>query len=147
MKVKDLMRTNVVTLHVTDALAIAEDIMNMGRIRHLPVVDADNNRVVGLVTQRDLFKASISSVLGFDRTKEHEWLGKVTVRDVMTKKLTMIAPEGGVVEAVDKLVTDKIGCLPVVDAQGKLLGLLTETDCLRCFRDLLKMGTFKDWLS
>jgi acetoin utilization protein AcuB len=146
MKVKDLMRTNVVTLHVTDALAIAEDIMNMGRIRHLPVVDADN-RVVGIVTQRDLFKASISSVLGFDRTKEHEWLGKVTVRDVMTKKVTMIAPEGGVVEAVDKLVTDKIGCLPVVDGQGKLLGLLTETDCLRCFRDLLKMGTFKDWLS
>lgn len=146
MKVKDLMRTNVVTLHVTDALAIAEDIMNMGRIRHLPVVDADN-RVVGLVTQRDLFKASISSVLGFDRTKEHEWLGKVTVRDVMTKKVTMIAPEGGVVEAVDKLVTDKIGCLPVVDAQDKLVGLLTETDCLRCFRDLLKMGTFKDWLS
>lgn len=146
MKVKDLMRTNVVTLHVTDALAIAEDIMNMGRIRHLPVVDADN-RVVGIVTQRDLFKASISSVLGFDRTKEHEWLGKVTVRDVMTKKVTMIAPEGGVVEAVDKLVTDKIGCLPVVDAQDKLVGLLTETDCLRCFRDLLKMGTFKDWLS
>jgi len=146
MKVKDLMRTNVVTLHVTDALAIAEDIMNMGRIRHLPVVDADN-RVVGLVTQRDLFKASISSVLGFDRTKEHEWLGKVTVRDVMTKKVTMIAPEGGVVEAVDKLVTDKIGCLPVADAQDKLVGLLTETDCLRCFRDLLKMGTFKDWLS
>lgn len=146
MKVKDLMRTNVVTLHVTDALAIAEDIMNMGRIRHLPVVDADN-RVVGLVTQRDLFKASISSVLGFDRTKEHEWLGKVTVRDVMTKKVTMIASEGGVVEAVDKLVTDKIGCLPVVDAQDKLVGLLTETDCLRCFRDLLKMGTFKDWLS
>lgn len=140
------MRTNVVTLHVTDALAIAEDIMNMGRIRHLPVVDADN-RVVGLVTQRDLFKASISSVLGFDRTKEHEWLGKVTVRDIMTKKVTMIEPEGGVVEAVDKLVTDKIGCLPVVDGQGKLLGLLTETDCLRCFRDLLKMGTFKDWLS
>lgn len=135
MKVKDLMRTNVVTLHVTDALAIAEDIMNMGRIRHLPVVDADN-RVVGLVTQRDLFKASISSVLGFDRTKEHEWLGKVTVRDVMTKKVTMIAPEGGVVEAVDKLVTDKIGCLPVVDAQDKLVGLLTETDCLRCFHDL-----------
>jgi CBS domain-containing protein len=99
------------------------------------------------VTQRDLFKASISSVLGFDRTKEHEWLGKVTVRDVMTKKVTMIAPEGGVVEAVDKLVTDKIGCLPVVDAQDKLVGLLTETDCLRCFHDLLKMGTFKDWLS
>ncbi|MBI3301383.1 MAG: CBS domain-containing protein [Deltaproteobacteria bacterium] len=146
MKVKDLMRTNVVTLHAADTLGIAEDIMSMGRVRHLPVVDVDN-RAVGIVTQRDLFRASISSVLGFDRAKEHEWLGKVTVKDVMTKKVTMIGPEAGVVEAVDKMVTEKFGCLPVVDEHGKLVGLLTETDCLRCFRDLLKMGTFKEWLS
>ena len=146
MKVQDLMRTNVVTLHSSDALDIAADIMNMGRIRHLPVVDADN-RVVGIVTQRDLYRASISSVLGFAQAKEHEWLGQVTVRDVMTKEVTAIGPEAGVVEAVDKLVTAKFGCLPVVDEQGTLVGLLTETDCLRCFRDLLKMGTFKDWLS
>ncbi len=59
MKVKDLMRTHVVTLHFMDMLGVAEDIMNMGRIRHLPVVDADN-RVVGIVTQRDLYKASVS---------------------------------------------------------------------------------------
>ena len=146
MKVQDLMRTNVVTLHSSDALDIAADIMNMGRIRHLPVVDADN-RVVGIVTQRDLYRASISSVLGFAQAKEHEWLGQVTVRDVMTKEVTAIGSEAGVVEAVDKLVTAKFGCLPVVDEQGTLVGLLTETDCLRCFRDLLKMGTFKDWLS
>ena len=146
MKVKDLMHTHVVTLHFMDTLGVAEDIMNMGRIRHLPVVDADN-RIVGIVTQRDLYKAAVSSVLGFDRSKEHEWLGRVKVQDVMTKTVTMISPEAGVVEAVDRLVAEKIGCLPVVDEQGKLLGLLTETDCLRCFRDLLKMGTFKDWLS
>jgi CBS domain-containing protein len=146
MKVKDLMRTHVVTLHSMDMLGVAEDIMSMGRIRHLPVVDTDN-RVVGMVTQRDLYKASISSVLGFDRTKEHEWLGKVKVQDVMTKTVTMIGSEAGVVEAVDKMVMEKIGCLPVIDEQGKLMGLLTETDCLRCFRDLLKRGTFKEWLS
>ena len=146
MKVKDLMRTHVVTLHFTDALSVAEDIMSMGRIRHLPVLDGSNT-VVGIVTQRDLYKASISSVLGFNRTKEHEWLGKVKVQDIMTKTVTMIGPEAGIVDAVDKMVTEKIGCLPVVDPQGKLMGLLTETDCLRCFGDLLKMGTFKDTLS
>jgi CBS domain-containing protein len=146
MKVKDLMRTHVVTLHFIDMLGVAEDIMSMGRIRHLPVVDTDN-RVVGMATQRDLYKAAISSVLGFDRTKEHEWLGKVKVQDVMTRTVTMIGPEAGVVEAVDKMMTEKIGCLPVTDEQGKLMGLLTETDCLRCFRDLLKRGTFKEWLS
>ena len=53
--------------------------------------------------------------VGFDRAKEHEWLGQVTVRDVMTKEVTAIGPEAGVVEAVDKLVTAKFGCLPVVD--------------------------------
>jgi CBS domain-containing protein len=146
MKVKDLMRTHVVTLHFTDTLSVAEDIMSMGRIRHLPVLDGIN-RVVGVVTQRDLYKASISSVLGFNPAKEHEWLGKVKVQDVMNKTVTMIGPEAGIVEAVDKMVTEKIGCLPVVDAQGKLMGLLTETDCLRSFGDLLKMGTFKDTLS
>ena len=44
-----------------------------------------------------------------DRAKEHEWLGQVTVRDVMTKEVTAIGSEAGVVEAVDKLVTAKFG--------------------------------------
>jgi CBS domain-containing protein len=48
--------------------------------------------------------------------------------------------EAGLVEAVDKMVAAKIGSLPVTDDEGKLVGLLTETDCLRGFRDLLKLG-------
>lgn len=146
MKVKDLMRTNVVSLHVGDTLGVAEDIMSMGRIRHLPVVDEDN-RLVGLVSQRDLFRASVSSALGFDRDKEHEWMGRIRVRDIMTKQVVTVDPEAGVSDAVEKFVSDKIGCLPVTDAQGKLAGLLTETDCLRCFRDLLKLGKFKELFS
>lgn len=146
MQVRDIMHTSVVTLHSSDKLNVAEDIMTMGRMRHLPVVDG-HNRVVGIVTQRDLYKAAISSVLGFDRDKEQEWLGNVKVVDVMTTEVVTVAAEAGVIETVDKLLTMKIGCLPVVDAEGKLIGVITETDCLRCFRDLLKMGTFKDTLS
>jgi CBS domain-containing protein len=125
MKVKDLMRTNVVTLYSSDMLGVAEDIMTMGRIRHLPVVNAQNH-VVGLVTQRDLYKAAISSVLGFEQEKEREWLGQVRVSDVMTTEVIQIGVEAGVVEAVEKMVTAKIGCLPVVDEQGKLVGLMTK---------------------
>lgn len=146
MKVRDIMHTSIITLHRSDKLSVAEDIMTMGRIRHIPVVDG-HNRVVGLVTQRDLYKAAISTVLGFDRDKEHEWLGKVTVEDVMTTEVVTVAAEAGVIETVDKLLAMKVGCLPVIDADGKLIGMITETDCLRCFRDLLKMGTFKDTLS
>jgi CBS domain-containing membrane protein len=146
MKVRDLMRVNVVTLHSSDTLGVADDIMSMGRIRHLPVVDG-SRRVVGLVTQRDLYRAAISSALGFDRAKEHEWLGKVRVSDVMTREVTTVDAEAGVVDAVDQMVAKKFGCLPVTDREGQLVGLLTETDCLRCFRDLMKAGNFKDVLS
>ncbi len=131
---------HVVTLNVDDTLGIADDIMSMGRIRHLPVVDADN-RLVGLLTQRDLFKASIPSALRLAHEKEHEWLSRIRLREVMTREATTIEPEAEVVEAVDRMLTGKFGCLPVVE-HGKLVGLLTETDCLRCFRDLLKKGAF-----
>jgi CBS domain-containing protein len=146
MKVKDVMRRSVVTLSVDDNLSVAEDVMTMGRIRHLPVVDG-RKRVVGIVTQRDLYKAAISSVLGFTTAKEHEWLGKIKVRDAMTKKVVTIDLEAGITDAVDKMLSKKFGCLPVTDKDGGLAGLLTESDCLRCFRDLLKAGSFKELLS
>lgn len=146
MKVRNLMHTSVATLQISDTLDIAEDVMRMGRIRHLPVVNTDK-RIVGIVTQRDVFKASISSVLGLSREKEQEWRGTVKVKDVMTQEVTTVSPETGIVEAVDKLLTAKFSSLPVVDETGVLIGMLTETDCLRCFHDLLKMGTFKDVLS
>ena len=120
--------------------------MTMGRIRHLPVVDS-RRRVVGLVTQRDLYKAAISSVLGFTKAKEHEWLGKIKVSDAMTKKVMTIDMEASITDVVDKMLSEKFGCLPVTDKDGCLVGLLTESDCLRCFRDLLKAGSFKEFLS
>ena len=146
MKVKDVMRSRVVTLGAEDNLSVVDDVMSMGRIRHLPVVDG-HRRVVGIVTQRDLYKAAMSSVLGFTKAKEHEWFGKVKVGDVMTKKVTTIDTEAGITDAVNKMLSKKFGCLPVTDKEGRLLGLLTESDCLRCFRDLLKAGSFKELLS
>jgi acetoin utilization protein AcuB len=146
MKVKDVMRTSVVTLHASDNLGVADDVMSMGRIRHLPVLD-NQRRVVGIVTQRDLYKSAISTVLGFTKTKEHDWLANINVSDIMTTGVTTVDQEAGLVEAVDKMLDKKFGCLPVTDQEGCLVGLLTESDCLRCFRDLMKMGSFKETLS
>lgn len=143
MKVKDIMRGKVVSLHVGDTLDVVGDIIDMGHIRHLPVVDTEN-RVVGIVSQRDLFHATASSVLKLSQEKEQEWMHSIKVRDVMSPEVTTINHEAGMTEAVDKLVTQKFGCLPVVDEQDKLVGLLTETDCLRCFHDLLKMRAFQE---
>ena len=135
MAVKDIMQSEVATLHLDDNLDIADDIMTLGRVRHLPVVDADG-RLVGLVTHRDLLKASVASVLNLGRAAEKDWLGSIPVRVVMATDLATIEPQTPISEAVDLMIRRKIGCIPVVDG-GKLVGLLTETDCLGYLKDLL----------
>ena len=66
--------------------------------------------------------------------------GRVLVRDVMTKKPVTIGPEADLADAVDKLLVGKFGCLPVME-EGKLVGLITETDLLRQLRTLLTKRT------
>ena len=141
MKVKDLMQTDIATLRPGDALDIAEDIMGMGRIRHLPVVQA-NGRLVGIVSQRDLLKASISSVIQAPPYKQQKWLSKVPVRDVMSKSVVAVEAEADVEDAVNTLLIEKFGCLPVVEDK-KLVGMLTETDLLRHLQSVLQQTKTK----
>ena len=145
MRVKDLMRSAVVTLHATSTLNVADDIMTMARIRHLPVVD-DAGNLVGIVSQRDLFRAAISSVLSVKEGTQREWLGKVPVHAIMTREVVSVGPEETITRAMERLLEGKFGCLPVVEGR-RLVGLLTESDCLRCFRDMLKAGKFRNMLS
>jgi acetoin utilization protein AcuB len=135
MRVKDIMQRDVVTLGLEDSLDMADDIMTLGRVRHLPVI-AGESHLVGLVTQRDLLRASLASVLDLGRKAEHEWLKSIPVRVVMHTELETITPEDSLKSAVDRMIAKKIGCLPVVE-QGKLVGLLTETDCLRVVAEAL----------
>lgn len=136
MKVKDLMQTDVVTLRVTDTLEVADTFMRLGLIRHLPIVDADN-QLVGLVAHADLLKASASSARQVTGAPEKEWLGTVIARDVMVTDVTTTTPDTEIAEAVDLLAAGRLGCLPVVE-NSRLVGILTETDCLRYLSDLLK---------
>ena len=137
MDVRTLMRPDPLTLSVTDSLDIADDLMRLGRIRHLPVVDG--TRLVGIVTQRDLLRAAVSSLLETDRATERAWLRSIRVITVMTSRVYTIPPWVPLQTAIEIMLDQKIGCLPVVD-DDKLVGLLTETDCLRQLRTLLQMG-------
>jgi CBS domain-containing protein len=136
MKVREIMQKEVATLGLEDSLDVAEDIMTLGRVRHLPVL-AGNRRLVGLVTQRDLLKASVASVLELSRSIEHDWLKAIPVRLVMSAELSTVSPEDTLEEAVRLMISKKFGCLPVVENE-KLVGLLTETDCLQVLAGFLK---------
>ncbi len=137
MYVRDLMQAEVVTLNSSDSLGLADDIMRLGRIRHMPVVDEE--RVVGIISQRDLFRAAISSVLEFRPASEREWLAQIRVTEIMNAPVQTISPDASIQTAVRQMVDQRIGCLPVVENE-ELVGLLSETDCMRYLVRLLDLA-------
>jgi len=126
--VRDIMAMEVITLARNDTLQLAKDIMTLGRIRHFPVVD--EGEVIGVVSQRDLFRASLGSVMKYGERAERAFLDTVAVKEVMSEPPITISPDTSIKEAARLMVEKKIGCLPVVEG-GRLVGLVTETDILR----------------
>jgi diacylglycerol O-acyltransferase len=126
--VAQLMTRDVVTVWAHDRLDRPWEVMQVRRIRHLPVLD-DKNRLIGLVTHRDLLAASQSS-LSFTNEAERV-LGWAHVADVMETHLSTASPEEPAAEAGRRMVRHKIGCLLVVDEGGRLVGIVTEEDFLR----------------
>ena len=127
MKVKDIMVKEVATLDIEDELSLANDIMRLGRIRHLPVVARD--QVVGIVSERDLFRSSLAQALGYGNKDSREVMRTLRIKDVMVKNVITVPPDMELKDAVAIMVERKIGCLPVVQ-DDKLQGLITETDIL-----------------
>ena len=128
LAVRKIMMTAPVTLSPEDTLDLANDIIYLGRVRHIPVVD--NGRLVGVLSQRDLFGAAATVVLGLKGKTKKALLKSSKIKDVMTKTVITITPDTGVKEAARKMAAKKIGCLPVLD-NGSLVGLLTQTDIMR----------------
>jgi CBS domain-containing protein len=128
MPVSAVMTTRVATLDGNDTLDIADGVMAMARFRHLPVVE--HGRVVGVVSQRDLFRSALAAALGFGRQGQTALLKSLRVKEVMSEPAVTIAPEASIADAARAMVEHKIGCLPVV-AGGTLAGIVTESDLLR----------------
>ena len=128
MRVRELMTVKVATLGSDDTLDIADGVMSMGRIRHLPVLEA--GQVVGVVSQRDLFRTALGAALAFGISRPQELTRSLEIRDVMSQPVVTVEPNALVQEAARTMAERKIGCLPVVEG-GKLVGILTENDMMR----------------
>jgi CBS domain-containing protein len=127
MKVKDVMIKEVATLDINDELSLANDIMRLGRIRHLPVVEG--TRLVGIISERDLFRSSLAHALGYGGQASRDLMKTLRIKDVMVTGVITISPDMELCEATKMMVEEKIGCLPVVE-DSRLVGLITETDIL-----------------
>jgi CBS domain-containing membrane protein len=129
MKVRDIMSTDVVTMIEDETLAHAKSCMDRGRIRHLPVVH--DGRLVGLVTHRDLLAASFSIFAEVEPVEQRRVFVTVPVAEAMHRDVVTVSPDTTVAEAARILLDNKYGCLPVVDGDTRLLGIVTEADFLR----------------
>jgi len=126
LRVRDVMTAEATTLQRNDKLTLADDIMRLGRIRHLPVLD-ENGQLAGILTQRDLFRGALAKALGYGERAQRQLMDTLVVKEVMTSDVITTTPDTPLTEAAQVLIERKIGCLPVVEA-GRLVGIITEAD-------------------
>jgi CBS domain-containing protein len=130
IRIRDIMTEKIVTISADDSLSTVEDIMTLGRVRHIPVVRG--GALVGVVSHRDLLRASLSNLTAFGNDQRRAFLEVVEIRRVMSSPAITIAPDATPEQAALVMAERKIGCLPVVSGDA-LVGMLTETDLLRYF--------------
>ena len=128
--VRHLMTSPVVTFFAEQTLPLAEDVMQLKHFRHLPVID-DAGHLVGLVSHRDLLAAQISTQTGLSADERRARQEDVRVAEIMTRDVWTVRPEALASVAGATLLDHKYGCLPVVDAAGILVGIVTDRDYLR----------------
>lgn len=133
--VEAVMTRKLQTLEISDDLDLADMIMRLEGIRHLPVLDA--GRLVGVISHRDVLRAQVSSLADVDAETRRELSLRVKVRELLQGPAVTIHPGASLLEAAELMRERRIGSLPVVESE-ELVGILTETDLLQVLIGRLK---------
>ena len=128
--VADLMSRQVIAIEQSSSIAMVHSAMDAYRFRHLPVID-ELGKVVGLLSQRDLLRAEPSTLAPDHGTQEEAFKATTKVDSIMHTDVVTIGPDEALSAGAALLIERKIGSLPVVRKDGKLVGIVTETDYLR----------------
>jgi acetoin utilization protein AcuB len=138
MLVKNWMSKEVVTVNADDSMQNAIYILQEQNIKMLPVMDDGN--LVGIITDRDLKKASPSDATTLDMHELLFLISKIKVKDLMKKPVYTVPPDYTVEEAAALLLEKKISGLPVVDENNRLIGIITRSDLFRVIISLSGLG-------
>jgi len=126
--VREIMMGSPVTLKSDDTLDLANDVISLGRIRHIPIVES--GKLVGVLSDRDLIGTAASQIFGLKQRAKSAWLKTTLIKSVMKKRVITVEPDTSIKDAAHLMAERKIGCLPVV-SEGTLVGLVTTTGVLR----------------
>jgi CBS domain-containing membrane protein len=120
------MTQEVLSVEQNQKLATADDVMRLGRVRHVLVVDEEGG-LQGVVSQRDLFHGGLLRALGYGTRAKQQALESLLVKDAMKADPITTTPEASLESAACLMAKHKIGCLPVLEV-GRVVGILTEGD-------------------
>jgi len=134
--IQEMMESQVITIREDALLAEAAEKMRSHGIRHLPVTDAQD-RLAGLFTQRDLLRI-LPSRLREEDPVDTEILKKHSLKDVMRRAPEVLGPEDPISQAVKLMWDKKYGCVPIVDNDRKIVGIITAIDILHFATHFLK---------
>jgi CBS domain-containing membrane protein len=138
MKVSDIMSTEVICISDGASLKDAHHLMQTRGVRHLPVISETDGTLVGILTHKKMI-ASVLSMLNkygqgaLDRKERY-----TPIATVMDKDCQSLTPDEPLTVVVEYFIGNKLGCLPVVDNNKKVLGIVTSSDFIKLCRTLLQ---------
>jgi CBS domain-containing protein len=139
LQVRDRMTTKPFAIRHDKKMIVVQEVMSWRRIRHVPVVDAQD-RLVGIISHRDLLHAALSSVATAPEVERRQHLAQIAIDKVMRTAVTTIGPDAPIEEAARLMREGKIGCLPVIE-EGRLVGIITEYDLLGVVENAAARGS------
>jgi len=138
MLVKNWMNKRVITIDVDDSMQDAMKLLKEHKIRMLPVME--KGELVGIVTDRDLKRASASDATTLEVHELLYLLSTIKVKQIMTRNPITVPPDYTVEETAEVLLNNKISGVPVVDHEGKIVGTITQTDLFKVFISVTGVG-------
>jgi CBS domain-containing protein len=129
IKVEEFMSTDLFTVQKDDLIELVAEILDWRRIRYMPVEDS-KGELIGLISSRMLLRH-------FARRNQLDDKPAVMVKDIMILKPVTVTPDTNIMEAMNKMRDNNIGCLPVVKGK-ELVGIITEMDFLRITTRLME---------
>jgi acetoin utilization protein AcuB len=138
MLVKNWMSTKVVTVDVDDTIVAAMKRMKENGITRLPVLK--KGKLAGIVTDGDIKKASPSEATTLEAHELAYLISTLKVKDIMTSPVVTIASDRSIVEAAEELMSRKVTGAPVLDAEERLVGMISMTDLTRLLISLTGIG-------
>jgi len=142
MQVRELMTGGLITVRPDTSVQDARDLLTRERVRHLPVIDAEG-ALVGIVTDRDIRLNVPSPATSLSVQEIGHLFAKLTVGQIMIRSVITVGPDRHARAAAQLMLDHRIGAVPIVE-DGRLIGILTETDIVRAFiRATAPMPSFR----